>query len=221
MGKVTDALLKGISGRIGNLVFYQENGETFVRKAPGKQSKEVKAKTSELKRISQDVMRQTHGFLRNFKHILKFGYQEWSKGAKKPYHEAVSFTSKHSFVFRDEVSAWKILDPSLVKFSRGGLPLPEEAWVEREEGGIRFSWKNVDLPSSAKPTDQAFLILVNENLINSVWEFHGATRENESHFLAVPFLKEEERWHAYLAFSQENLWTKKRTFSDTLYLGMV
>lgn len=82
MGKANDPSQKGLSGKIGNLVYYQRNGETYVRAAPGKQSKATKAKTSEPKRISQDVVRQTHAFLKNYKHLVRFGYQEHAVGAK-------------------------------------------------------------------------------------------------------------------------------------------
>ena len=38
MGKVTDGVLGGISGKVGNLVFYQVDGETLVRTKPGGRS---------------------------------------------------------------------------------------------------------------------------------------------------------------------------------------
>lgn len=221
MGRVKGSLLEGIRGKVGNLVFYEYNGETYVRKAPGKQSKSVKAKTSLLKRQSQSVIKQTHTFLKYFTHLLRFGYQDLEVGGRKPYHAAVSYTSKNCFRFVEKGNPQKVLDISLVKFSQGSLLGPQNAVASREGGGIQFTWRNNAWEVNAKPTDQAFVILIHEDREKSRWEFLGSFREKESHFLEVPFLSESEKWHAYLSFSQENPWTKKRAFSDSVYLGEV
>lgn len=220
MGKVTDSLLKGLSGKIGGLVFYQLNGETYVRKAPGKQSKAVKGRTSELKQISQDVIRQTHQFLKFFTPLLEFGYQEWGRGGRKPYHAAVSYTIKHSFSFVGN-TAWKKLDLSLLKFSRGSLLGPENPIVERVSHGVRFSWQDNSNQAGSKPTDASFLVLVHPDQERSRYCLLGETRSKGAHVLPLSEMDLNESWHVYLAFSQENPWTRSRVFSDMKYLGVI
>lgn len=220
MGKVTESLLKGLSGKIGNLVFYQSNGETYVRKAPGKQSNSVKSQTSELKRMSQDVMKQTHAFLKNFRILVQFGFQEWEKGARKPYHAAVSHMSKYAFSFKDD-TAWKELDLSLVKFSKGSLLGPENPIAEKVSDGIKFTWKDNSGQAGAKGTDAAFIVLIHEDRKSHRYCLLGAKRFSQTHILDLSVNNLSEKWYAYLAFSQENPWTKKRIFSDMEYLGEV
>lgn len=47
----------------------------------------------------------------------------------------------------------------------------------------------------------------------------GNTREKESHTI-LPHTNSTQ-WHAWIAFSQENPWMKKRDLSDSVYLGIV
>lgn len=220
MGRVKGSLLEGISGKVGNLVFYELNGQTYVRRAPGKQSKATKARTSDSKKISQSVNKQTHTFLRFFTHLLRFGFQEWEAGGRKAYHSAVSYASKNSFSFIGSTRE-KILDISLVKFSKGSLLGPSEPKVERAGPGVLFSWKNNSWIAGSNPQDESFLVLIHENKQTSIWEFMGGSREKESHLLPLHFPNSTDKWYAFLAFSQENTWTKKRIFSNSVYLGEV
>lgn len=216
MARITNSLLEGISGSLGNLVFYQVGGKTYSRSKPGKQSKATKAKTSFTKRQSQSVNKQTHDFLKRITHILRFGYQNYSDGARRPYHAAVSYTSKNSFRFEGDK---KVLDISLVKVSRGSLLGPQDPKVQRVEGGIEFSWTDNSWQSAAKPSDQVFVFLLSEQEIGMNWEFLGSRREMGSHILMTP--SKDSIWHAWISFSQENPWTKKRDLSDSVYLGKV
>ena len=220
MGKANDPMLKGLRGKIGNLIFYERNGETYVKAAPKKQSQATKAKTSEPKRISQDVVRQTHAFMKNYKHLLRFGFQEYEVGAKAAYHVAVSYTIKNSFVFKPG-SAWKVLDISKVRMSMGNLTGPDQAGVLREGSGVRFTWRDNSWEGSAKPSDEAFAVLVHERREGSRFVYLGSRRSEGSHFLNLDGPDPEVRWHAFLAFSQENGYSKERSLSNSVYLGEV
>ncbi|MDF2156242.1 DUF6266 family protein [Algoriphagus sp. CAU 1675] len=217
MARVTNSILEGMRGKIGDIVIYKIGGKTYSRRAPSKQSKNTKKKTSELKRLSQSVNTQTHAFLKNYTHLLRFGYQELADGGSRPYHAAVSHTSKNSFVFQN---GKKVLDLSLVKLSKGSLTGAQNAKAERNPEGILFSWENNSWIASAKPSDQAFVILINQDG-SSIWEFFGNYRELGSYLLPVSETALENSWFAFLAFSQENPWTKKRILSDSVYLGEI
>lgn len=222
MARVTNLILEGLSGSLGELVFYKVGGKTYSRRKPGKQSKTTKAETSEIKRISQSVSTQAHKFLKNITHILRFGYQNHENGASRPYHAAVSYTMKNSFKF-EGTTASKVLDISLVKVSRGSLLGPQDPKVERVSEGIKFTWANNCLQASATPYDNVFVFLLSaeENGTGSEWEFLGNIREKGSHVLPVSSILVDTKWHAWIAFSQENPWTKKRALSDSVYLGVV
>lgn len=218
MARITNSLLEGLSGSIGELVFYKVDGKTYSRRKPGKQSKATKAKTSPAKRRSQSVMSQTHAFLKNITHVLRFGYQTHTDGASRPYHAAVSYTSKNCFKFEGNS---KVLDISLVKVSRGTLLGPQDPKAERVLEGVEFSWKDNSWQGSAKPTDQAFVFLLSSAGSGSEWKFLGSSRGNGKHILPLQSIYSNTKWHAWIAFSQENPWTKKRTLSDSVYLGII
>lgn len=220
MARITKSILEGLSGSVGDLIFYKVGGVTYARRKPGKQSKSTKEKTSVRKRTSQSVSTQTQKFLKNITHILRFGYQNFENGASRPYHAAVSYTMKNSFKFVG-TSASKVLDISLVKVSRGSLLGPQDPKVERIPEGIKFTWTDNSLQAAATPYDHVFVFLLSaeENGTGTEWEFLGNTRDKGSHILVPP--NNSTKWHAWIAFSQENPWTKKRELSDSFYLGIV
>lgn len=222
MARVISSFLEGVSGSLGELVIYKVGGKTYIRKKPGKQSKSTKARTSERKRHSQSIHTQAHRFLRNITPILRFGYQNYEDGARKAYHAAVSYTMKNSFKFEGK-GASKVLDISLVKVSRENLLGPQEPKVERIPEGVKFSWTNNSWQSSASPYDHVFVFLLSIEgvLSGSLWEFLGNIREKESHILPLSNVQDDRKWHAWIAFSQANPWTKKRELSDSVYLGIV
>ncbi len=218
MARITNSILEGLSGSVGDLVFYKVGGKTYSRRKPGKQSNATKAKTSPSKRRSQSVMNQTHAFLRNIAHILRFGYQTHTDGASRPYHAAVSYTSKNCF---KEEGKSKVLDISLVKVSLGSLMGPQDPKAVRVEGGVEFSWTDNSGQGSAKESDRSFIVLHGTEKNGSEWEFLGSSRSIGKHKLLFKNIHSSTKWHAWIAFSQENPWTKKRTLSDSVYLGIV
>lgn len=218
MARITNPILKGLSGSIGELVFYEVDGKTYSRRKPGKQSKATKARTSDAKRRSQSVISQTQAFLRNIAHILRFGYQTHKNGASRPYHAAVSYTSKNCFKEEEDL---KVLDISLVKVSRGSLMGPQDPKAVRVSDGVEFSWTDNSGQGSAKDSDRAFVVLHSTSRQGSEWEFLGSFRATGKHSLSFKNINSDTQWHAWMAFSQENLWTKKRTLSDSVYLGIV
>lgn len=218
MARITSSILEGLSGSIGELVFYKVDGKTYSRRKPGKQSKATKAKTSPAKRRSQSVMSQTHAFLKNITHILRFGYQTHTDGASRPYHAAVSYTSKNCFKFEGNS---KVLDIGLVKVSMGTLLGPQDPKAVRVSDGVEFSWTDNSEQGSARFSDQAFVVLYSTSGQGSEWVFLGSSRSIEKHKLPFKNSSSNSQWHAWIAFSQENPWTKKRTLSDSVYLGIV
>ncbi|WP_144603236.1 DUF6266 family protein [Algoriphagus algorifonticola] len=217
MGKVENPMLKGISGKIGGLVFYQSGGNTYVRQKPGKQSKSVKKRTSRRKRLSQSVMKQTHQFLRKLVPLLRFSYQEMKQGARQPYHAAVAYMAKNSFKSDGDS---KIIDPSLLKLSAGSLSGPLNAAAHWFKNGVQFTWTDNSWSGSAKPSDQALLIAINLEEDIRIWNHLGERRDRGEDFLPLtPTTKGS--WHVYLAFSQEQLQQKKTYVSDSVYLGKI
>ncbi|MDF2156478.1 DUF6266 family protein [Algoriphagus sp. CAU 1675] len=218
MGRVVNPLLKGITGKIGGLVFYQSGGNTYVRQASGKQSKAVKKRTSKRKRLSQSVMKQTHQFLRTLVPLLRYSFQEMKQGARQPYHAAVAYMAKNSFVREGDQ---KVIDPSLLKLSAGTLTGAVGATAEWTEEGIKFTWTDNSWTGSALPTDRSLLIAIGMEEEVRVWKKEAEPRQKGEAILSLADYPSEKTWHIYLAFSQEKTRMKKTFVSDSVYLGKV
>lgn len=217
MGKVVSPMLQGITGKVGGLVFYQSNGNTYVRQNPGKQPQSVKNRTSKRKRLSQSVMKQTHQFLRKLVPLIRFGFQELKQGARHPYHAAVAYMAKNSFAWKEDD---KVIEPSLLRFSAGSLIGPHNASAQWQENGIKFTWTNNSWSGSARPGDKALVVAINLEEDAFFWTYEGEPRDKEAHHLALDSSK-ASHWHVYLAFSQENWHSKKTIVSDSVYLGKI
>jgi hypothetical protein len=220
MARVANTLLNGIQGTMGDMIFYQINGVTYTRKKPGKRTNAQKKwmKKSPLNERSQGMFTMVQKYLKTLRRAIAFGYQEHTFGASLPYHACVSYTRKNCFALDGEDYR---IDPSLIKVSRGSLLPPEDAKAERGGEGILFTWRNNSWISSARPSDQAFIVIHDTEGTSMEWIDLGNFREQGEHLLKLHPYSISKSWHVYLAFSQKNHISKKRTLSDSVYLGIV
>lgn len=220
MAKVANTLLNGIQGTMGDMIFYQINGVTYSRRRPNKRTNAQKKrmKKSPLNERSQGMFAMVQHYLKTLRRAIAFGYQEHTVGASLPYHACVSYTRKNCFAL--DGKEYKI-DPALIKVSHGSLMPPEDAKAEKVGEGILFAWRNNSWISSAKPLDRAFIVIHDLDNTTMEWIDIGSTREHGEHLLKLDAHYTNKTWHAYLAFSQENPYSKKRTLSDSVYLGVV
>lgn len=220
MARLANNSLAGLNGNLGDMIFYQINGVTYVRRKPNKRTNAQKKrmKTSPINERSQGMFKMAHQYLKGLKLVIAFGYQNFVKGASYPYHACYSNIRLNSFAFEGREFH---IDPALVQLSRGTLMGPEDARAERTAEGVLFSWKDNSWISSAKPTDKAFLIIHNPIKKVAEWEELGSPRSQTQFLMKRDYWDSEGQWYAYLAFSQENPYTKKQILSDSVYLGVV
>ncbi|WP_113922178.1 DUF6266 family protein [Cognataquiflexum aquatile] len=216
MASVNDSSGGTFNGKVGGLVYYQVGGKTYVRQAPPKQTKAKKEKTSELKMLYQSKMTLTQRHLKSLKGAIAFGFQNEAVGARRPFHACVSYTLNNSFIADGKYFA---LDPSLLKISRGNLLPPQNPKAEKTNDGILVTWDNNSYVSNSKPWDKAFIVLHNpENMISELVIF-GNDRSSESEIFPLSVNRLKDKWHVYLAFSQEQTKSAEMLLSDSAYLG--
>ncbi|MEO6488994.1 MAG: hypothetical protein ABIO04_03560 [Ferruginibacter sp.] len=80
-------LYQGLSGKMGDKVFYQRNGKTFVRRAPGSYNKNATPKQAE----SRTLFTQSHQFAQSVidDPILKALYTKKANGKCSAYIAAM------------------------------------------------------------------------------------------------------------------------------------
>lgn len=220
MARVANTLLNGIQGTMGDMIFYQINGVTYTRRKPGRRTSAQKKRMKKhpLNERSKGMFAMVQKYLKTLRRAIAFGYQEHTVGASLPYHACVSFTRKNCFAFDGEDYR---IDPALIKVSRGSLMPPEDAKAEKVKEGILFTWRNNSWISSARPSDQAFIVIHNVENTTMDWVDLGSEREKGEHLMKLSAHYLSKTWNVYLAFSQKNYVSKKRTLSDSVYLGII
>ena len=220
MARLGKSSLSSLQGNLGDMIFYQINGVTYVRRKPQKRTnaQKKKLKKSPRNERSQGMFTLTQKYLLGLNKVIKFGFQNEVIGARSARNACVSYTRLNCFSFEDGKYA---INPALFKFCLGSLMGPENGEATRTAEGVLFSWNDNSYFSSAMPSDQAFLVIHNPQKHAVVWEELGSYRHLKQHLLKHQFSDPQEEWHAYLAFSQANIRTKKRIFSDSVYLGLV
>lgn len=220
MARLGNTSLNGASGTLGDLILYQRNGVTYVRRKPQKWStaKKNSTKVSPANKRAQSKFALAQKYLKGLNRVIRFGYQNEVFGAKTARNACISHLLINGFGFN---GAEYFVDPSLVKMSIGSLMEPEEAKAIRTEEGVVFTWKDNSWSSSAKPDDRAFLVLHNPLRALAEYREIGNYRTKGKDILSNQLINPDQEWHAYLAFSQENPRTKKRILSNSVYLGLV
>lgn len=162
-------------------------------------------------------MSMTQQYLKGLTKVIAFGFQEFKEGARRPYHACVSYTKTHCFSFEGQNF---FIDPALFKMSRGSLMPAVEAMAVKTAEGVLISWEDNSWQSSAKPTDQSFLVLHQPQSNRVKWEFEGSARSEKQHLIPLSSNSLSEEWHVYLAFSQDK-YRGIVILSDSVYLGKV
>lgn len=216
MASVNDSSGGKFNGKVGGLVYYQVGGKTYVRQAPSKQSKAKKKKASPTQKLNRSKMTLAQSHLKSMKEAIAFGFQNFADGGTLPYHVCVSYTLINAFI---EDGPNYALDPALIKVSKGILFPPIHAKAEKVNNGINITWQSNGDVSNAKPWDKAFIVLHHPEKMMSEVVVFGNERSSESHIFPLSTNRLKDKWHVYLAFSQEQTKNGEMLLSDSVYLG--
>ncbi len=213
MGKLESSVLGKIKGRIGNLIFYERDGQTFVRKKPDPE----KRKLSPLQKYHQQVFKIATSFLKPFKEELNFTMAAFEKGGKKGFHQGLSWLLRNG-ISHGELP---VVLPEKLLVSMGSLPGPENPSAERIAADeFRISLQPNAWEGSDRHGDFTY-VLIYDPMRHRVCAFRkGTYRKSGSEIVKIPWLMEpEEKAWVYLAFYQE----KKGVinFSNSTCLGKI
>lgn len=203
-------------GKLGNLVFYTLNGKTVVRSRPTHTHKNKK-NPSPLQLIQREKLTTINAFLKPIKLALDFGYQEFLTQSKKGIHWAYSEINTKGYNHTREPK----IDPAYLRISKGALLGPEKSKAEREANGIVVSWVNNSAEGKAQSTDEAFILCYCPEEKKYIWPEERFRRNSGQAVIGLNPEQSLLTWHIYLAFSQQNIRTKKYILSDSVYLGRV
>lgn len=214
MGIIQNNIFGGISGSMGNLVFYQLNGKTVVRQKPGPRKKPA----SELQLYQQEAFRIGQKFVTPLREALEFTLKKKKSGFESGTNRALSWVLKNAIVNEQKKP---VLYPEMVKVSKGWLVGPEGAVAERiSPFEIQLSWVPNAWQGSGREEDRLFAIAYAPEVKKVHVLYEGNYRKAGSQLLELPWT-EPGLGQVYIYVAFYSLRGFAREFSDSLCLGKV
>lgn len=141
MGILKDGINGPFSGRVGNIVGYELNGQRIVRSLPSR----PKRKPTKLAALNQQRMKVVSQFLAPIKPIINWGYKDLAPPGSRvgTFQQAQSYTFKNSLDYDTENDNMPYVNPEKVLLFRGEEQPPKNPRVRREDNTLIFEWEPV------------------------------------------------------------------------------
>jgi hypothetical protein len=208
MGKVRSKSGEGLSGLVGNVVFYSYKGETYVRSRPRKKSKNS---WSERQLLAQKRFAALKAFWGRFNNSP---IQEIWRVADENVRGDNHFLRTNKVAFSPDGT---LTDPERLHLTAGSLPLPGKLTAVRSAADpsiLEVTWQ--DDPGSAIAWDDDEMMM----MVGHDGEFTGplatgALREQEAAVIQLPAVSGTVQG-IYLFFASE----ERKMYSGDVYFGM-
>lgn len=208
MAKIRGRVGEGLSGLVGNLVFYNYNGEQCVRTRPGKRPKNS---WSERQKASWKRFSAVKAFWGRFDYSPVQGI--W-KSAEKGKRGDNLFVSVNMPAFGYDGS---IIDPERLHFSEGQLPLPFRLTAARSQGDpdkVEVTWQDDPGSGIARSDDELMMMVSNDGIFIGPIAT-GAIRRQETAVIQLPTVTGSIQG-IYLFFESE----KRKLYSQDQYFAL-
>ena len=209
MGTIKKGILGGFSGKVGTVVGASWKGIAYMRSLPQK----VKNPRTLGQRMQRSKFALTLALLQPMTVFLRTGWKLYA-------HKQSPFNAAMSYAINNAVTGTYPdydIDPSKVLVSRGALTPAANASAVPSSGAIIFNWDDNSGSSTAKPTDQTLLAVVNPAKSEAVFETAGATRSETTLSVILPTDRVGETVKAYMGFISED----GREVANSVYLGSI
>ncbi|MEB2778469.1 DUF6266 family protein [Algoriphagus sp. D3-2-R+10] len=218
MGKVTDDILNGFSGKVGNLIFYQVNGQTLIRTKPGQRT----GTTTPLQTYHQEAFALVQEFLSPMKKELAIGFVAYRKGAKRGIDRAKSLMLKNAIYPLDGAP---VLQPEKALVSSGDLTGVQDAFhTDLGSGKFTIEWTPNSWDGSARDADKTFVV-VYDTVHQRVFSNQGLGYRKDGYLeVQLPWLSFDSGAEApgvYVYFSFYSERAGNSLFSDSVCLGKI
>lgn len=136
MAVLKDGVHGSFSGKVGNVVGYELNGQAIIRSLPNRK----KRKPTPLALINRQRMTAVSGFLRPLKPFIAFGYRHLAPPGSRvgPFQTAQSYTFKHAIDYCPGNVPY--VNPEKVLVMRGTLQPPVVTGVKRAGNTINLEF---------------------------------------------------------------------------------
>ncbi len=207
MGSLNDGPYGGLSGKVGNLVYYNLKGKNVVRKVGYSSKPPTPAKLANYQK-----MKVVNEFLRPILGFINVGFELAVAGTlKNPHNEALSYNKK--FAMQGEYPNISMDYPKAL-VSMGDLEPAENAAVALHPDGIEFTWyMPADIEWNRK-NDRAMLLLYFPDDNSCISVLIGATRAACRDFISLAPAYLTKPVQAYMAFASAD----RKSMSNSVWV---
>ncbi|WP_289053146.1 DUF6266 family protein [Carboxylicivirga marina] len=193
MGTVNSGVLKGVSGKVGDLVLYERDGKTCVRSMPGS----VKKSQTPLQLNQRKKMTLVNNFLQPFTKLLKRTFADPQSG-KRAYNLAKSYNLQHGTKGFGETLEMNYQTALLCK---GPLSEPFDVKGSANESGLTIQWKYDSKAGS--PSDTLLVIRRHKEHVWFDFLFSGAKPSDLTYHWHLGPNDKVEDYHFWVAFTDQ------------------
>ena len=199
--------LNDLSGKVGNTVFYELNGQFIARSTPYRHKPYTQGELA-----NQNKYTIVNKFLKQIKDVYSIGFEFVAKGTtSNAYNKAVS---RNLTAVSGERGA-QYFDYAKAAISEGKLPMAKDTAVSLRPEGIQFTWNPESDEKTMLQDDQVVILLYFPGIWDkTIFLKAGAERAEGMELLVV----EKSRYpkaHVYIAFISNN----RKSISNSQYLG--
>lgn len=193
MARLDNPLFKGLKGKIGGLIFYERDGNTYVRSKP----EGIKDAQTPLQMNQRKKMSLVNDFLSPFKRLLTKTFVNEVSG-KRPYNLAKSYNLHHGTIgFGDEL----MINYQTALLCKGPLLEPEGVTGSVNEGGLTIKWKHVS--GQGASWDTLLVMMRHKEHKYSDFLFTGTMRNAQEYIWKFVGSQKTEDYHFWVAFTDQ------------------
>jgi len=208
MGKISQGILGGISGKVGNVVGGTWKGIDYIRIKPSN----VANPRTEGQVNQRNKFTITLEYLQANKDFIKIGYKSYAI-KKTEFNAAMSYVLGNGII---GTSPNFTIDYTTALLSRGSLSSALNGSVDLATAGqVTFDWDDNSTDGNANATDKAMVVAYNPSKKESIYILDGADRAVGSQVLTIPASYAGETIELFMAFVSAD-GTK---VSNSVYLG--
>ena len=154
MGRIKNSVEAMISGKVGNMVFVQDNGQTYIRTVPVR----TKNSWSPKQKMHSKRFAMVNKFCSHFKKSMISAIWNLASPINRGYS---LFVKANMPAFALDGT---LIDPQMLQVSTGNLLLPRQIIAERQGEGsssIALNWQNDPNLSVLRLTDELMAVVSN------------------------------------------------------------
>ncbi|MDV7187938.1 DUF6266 family protein [Lutibacter sp. TH_r2] len=208
MGKISQGILGGLSGKVGNVIGGTWKGIDYIRIKPSS----VANPRTEGQVNQRNKFTVTLEYLQPNKDFIKLGYKSFAT-KKTEFNAAMSYVLNNAI---GGVAPDFTIDYSNALLSRGSLSTPLNPTFDvSTPGNVTFEWDNNSDEGNANATDKAMILVYNPSRKESIYILDGEVRTATTQMLSIPSSYAGDTIEVFMAFISED----GSQVSNSVYLG--